>query len=58
MTGSRDIFAVIGALYVARKLYAVVSSVVEAINVHVLGQRRVMWVEKYGPWAGRFCGFF
>ncbi|CAG5120646.1 unnamed protein product [Candidula unifasciata] len=51
VTDTRDALAVVGALYVCRKVFAVTSNIVEAINVHLLGQLRVDWVETYGPWA-------
>uniref|UniRef100_A0A0B6YAZ5 Inactive hydroxysteroid dehydrogenase-like protein 1 n=1 Tax=Arion vulgaris TaxID=1028688 RepID=A0A0B6YAZ5_9EUPU len=50
-TDARDILAVVGALYTARKVYTIVANIADAIRVHLLGQGNVNWVEKYGPWA-------
>ncbi|XP_005096028.1 inactive hydroxysteroid dehydrogenase-like protein 1 [Aplysia californica] len=51
----RDVFALIGAYYVARKSIAIASYAFEAINLHLVCQLSSVdneyWVKRYGPWA-------
>ncbi|BFZ15575.1 hypothetical protein BsWGS_18614 [Bradybaena similaris] len=51
LTDTRDVLAVVGALYVCRKVFTVTANIAEAIHVHLLGQGRVDWGDTYGPWA-------
>jgi 17beta-estradiol 17-dehydrogenase / very-long-chain 3-oxoacyl-CoA reductase len=48
---TRDILAVVGAIFAVKQTYRIVSNLTEAIRVHLFGQIRVNWPEKYGPWA-------
>ncbi|GFO43637.1 inactive hydroxysteroid dehydrogenase-like protein 1 [Plakobranchus ocellatus] len=50
--GTNDILAILGAYYAARRVYGAVSTVAEAVYVHLLGRAtNVDWVKNYGPWA-------
>lgn len=53
LTDTRDVLAVVGALYVCRKVFTVTANIAEAVHVHLLGQGRVDWGDTYGPWAGK-----
>lgn len=48
----KEVFAVIGVLYAAKKTITVTATVLDAVRVHLLPERRIDWVEKFGPWAG------
>ncbi|CAG5133673.1 unnamed protein product [Candidula unifasciata] len=47
----RNVLAIVGMIYVAYKVSRCTSRIVEAIQMHLIGQRSDKWVEKYGPWA-------
>ena len=51
--GAHDVLAVLGAYYGACKVYGAVSTVAEAMYVHLMGRAsNTDWVTNYGPWAG------
>ncbi|KAK3793653.1 hypothetical protein RRG08_019700 [Elysia crispata] len=50
--GAHDVLAVLGAYYGACKVYGAVSTVAEAMYVHLMGRAsNTDWVTNYGPWA-------
>ncbi|XP_059168655.1 inactive hydroxysteroid dehydrogenase-like protein 1 [Physella acuta] len=47
----KEVFAVIGVFYAAKKTITVAGTILDAVRVHLLPEKRIDWVEKFGPWA-------
>ncbi|CAL1535969.1 unnamed protein product [Lymnaea stagnalis] len=50
-TDAKDVFAILGVCYAAKKTLCATYSLLDAIRVHFIPSNQVNWVEKFGPWA-------